>query len=82
MFKPGDIVICTGWYDLPRKNGHNILEKCGYRKDDQLTIVDIFLDLVIFDNSIDEYADRIYIESKHFTLLSELRNNKIEIILT
>lgn len=82
MFKPGDIVICTGWYDLYRHNGLNILDHCGFKKDEQLTIVDIMGDLLIFDNPSNTYADKICLEYKHFTLLSELRNNKIEIILT
>jgi hypothetical protein len=82
MFKPSDIVICTGWNDLYRHNGHNILDRCGYKKGEKLTIIDIMDDFLIFDNPSDKYTDRICLKSKHFTLLSEIRNNKIEIILT
>ena len=29
-FNIGDIVVCTGWDKLPKNNGINILELCGY----------------------------------------------------
>ena len=40
-FNIGDIVVCTGWDKLPKNNGINILELCGYSKNESFIILDI-----------------------------------------
>ena len=82
MFEIGNKVICTGWDDLHRYNGYNILDCCGFKKDEQLTIVDIMDDLLIFENPSGAYADKVCLKYKHFTSVSSIRDTKLLTILT
>lgn len=81
MFEIGDKVICTGWDDLYKKQGYNILEVCGFKINEHLTIIDIMDNLLIFDNPSGQYADRICLEMKLFNSVSSIRDNKLLTIL-
>lgn len=81
MFEIGDKVICTGWDDLHRRNGYNILEVCGFKRNEHLTIIDIMDNLLIFDNPSGQYADKICLEIEHFNSVSTIRDNKLLTIL-
>ena len=76
-FKIGDIVVCTGWDKLPKNNGVNILELCGYSKNESFIVLDIFDENLIFDNPKGVYADKIAIYYDYFTKLYDVRNNKL-----
>lgn len=82
MFEIGDKVICTGWDDLYKQNVYNILEVCGFKRNEHLTIIDIMDNLLIFDNPSGQYADKICLERKHFTSVSSIRDTKLLTILT
>ena len=80
-FNIGDIVVCTGWDKLPKNNGINILELCGYSENQSFFILDIFDENLIFDNPKGVYADKMAIDWSYFTKLDDIRNNKLKNIL-
>ena len=80
-FNIGDIVVCTGWDKLPKNNCINILELCGYSKNESFIVLDIFDETLIFNNGCGNYADKIAIDYDYFTKLSDVRNNKLIKIL-
>ena len=71
--------------DLHRHNGYNILEYCGFKRDEQFIIIDIMDDLLIFNDPSyhnSAYTNKICLHYKHFTSVSSIRDTKINIILT
>jgi hypothetical protein len=88
MFKKGDVVICVGWDNLPinnedyspsLKSGINVLTHCGYVKDQQMIVLDIFEDLLIFTN-LNGYG-KVSIYNNNFEKLSTIRERKLTILL-
>ena len=82
IFEVGDIVICSGFDHLPKVyDGQNLLEACGFDKNQKLTIIDIFYDSLLFDNPSSSFSNKISINLKYFTKLEDIRNNKLLTIL-
>jgi hypothetical protein len=81
IFDIGDIVVCTSWDKLPKNKGINILELCGYSKNESFIVLDIFDETLIFNNGIGNYADKMAIHCSYFTKLDDIRNNKLKNLL-
>lgn len=83
--KNGDIVICTGFDRLFKKDGQNLLESLGIDRNQRLIVLDTFDDgeenVLIFDNPSKVYADKFCIDESFFTKLEDIRDNKLIKIL-
>jgi hypothetical protein len=84
-FNIGDIVICTGFDHLLKKDGQNLLESFGIDRNHKLVILDIFDDgdkkVLIFDNPSKIYADKFCIDQSFFTKVEDIRDSKLIKIL-
>lgn len=93
-FEVGEIVICTGWNQLPVFNfghgkdynifeylsGHNINHKIRFKV---ISVSNFNMDVeFILPNGKPKIVFVVYEHLKHFTKLSDIRANKIESILT
>jgi hypothetical protein len=82
IFEIGDIVICTGFDHLSKGyDGQNLLEICGFDRNHKFEIIEIFFDSLLFDNPSSFFSDKISVESRFFTKLEDIRNDKLLTIL-
>ena len=82
IFEIGDIVICTGFDHLSKGyDGQNLLELCGFDRSHKFEIIEIFFDSLLFDNPSSFFSDKISVESRFFTKLEDIRNDKLLTIL-
>lgn len=82
IFEIGDIVICTGFDHLYKGyDGQNLLELCGFDRNHKFEIIEIFFDSLLFDNPSSFFSDKISVESRFFTKLEDIRNDKLLTIL-
>lgn len=82
IFEIGDIVICTGFDHLSKGyDGQNLLELCGFDRNHKFEIIEIFFDSLLFDNPSSFFSDKISVESRFFTKLEDIRNDKLLTIL-
>ena len=82
IFEIGDIVICTGFDHLPKGyDCQNLLELCGFDRSNKFEIIEIFFDSLLFDNPSGKFSEKISIESRFFTKLEDIRNDKLVTIL-
>ena len=80
-FNIGDIVVCTGFDRLLKKDGQNLLESLGIDRNQKLVILDIFDDVLIFNNPSKVFADKFCIERSFFTKVEDIRDSKLIKIL-
>ncbi len=80
-FNIGDIVICTGFDRLFKKDGQNLLESLGIDRNQKLMVLDTFEDgeekLLIFENPSKIHADKFCIDKSFFTKVEEIRDSKL-----
>ena len=82
IFEIGDIVICPGFDHLPKGyDCQNLLELCGFDRSNKFEIIEIFFDSLLFDNPSGKFSEKISIESRFFTKLEDIRNDKLVTIL-
>lgn len=82
IFEIGDIVICTGFDHLSKAyDGQNLLELCGFDRNHKFEIIEIFFDSLLFNNKSGKFSDKISVESRFFTKLEDIRNDKLLTIL-
>ena len=82
IFEIGDIVICAGFDHLSKGyDGQNLLEMCGFDRNHKFEIIEIFYNSLLFNNPSGKFSDKICVESRFFTKLEDIRNDKLLTIL-